>query len=148
MRNSTVKLGSSLLQAALAILAASTRESEQGGTMTSRHRNRALSLSAAALVSAALVAAGSGAAATGEFVPFVTDFPQGKSAEPFVPWVTDFGREPSPAPAQRQPLQPVAATAGLDWDDAALGAGFGFGVAALAATAALALRGRRSPITR
>lgn len=119
--------------------------------MTSWHRRQALSL--AAFASAALVAAGSGAAATDDYVPFRTDFPQVAPAEPYTPFVTDFGiatRSPETTfvlPAKRQQQQ-VAATAGLDWTDAVLGAGFGFGVAALAGTAALAVRGRRSSVAR
>lgn len=114
--------------------------------MTTWHRRQALSL--AAFASAALVAAGSGAAARGEYVPFRTDFPQVAPAEPYTPFVTDFGRETPFVPAKRQPLQQVTATAGLDWADVVLGAGFGFGIAALAGTAALALRGRRSTMAR
>lgn len=120
--------------------------------MTSWYPRQALSL--AAFASAALVAVGSGGAATAEYVPFKTDFPQVAPAEPYTPFVTDFGITPSSAetafflPAKRQQQGQVAATAGLDWTDVGLGAGFGFGVAALATTAALAVRGRRSQIAR
>jgi MYXO-CTERM domain-containing protein len=47
------------------------------------------------------------AAATDEYVPFVTDFP--KPAERYVPFVSDFPEPVSPAPAP----QPVAD--GIDW---------------------------------
>lgn len=120
--------------------------------MTSWHPRQALSL--AAFASAALVAATSGGAATGEYVPFRTDFPQVAATERYTPFQTDFGittRSPEISfvlPAKRQQQEQVAATAGLDWADAVLGAGFGFGVAALAATAALAVRGRRSQVAR
>jgi hypothetical protein len=112
--------------------------------MTSWHRKQALSV--AALAAAALVAVGSSGAATGEYVPFRTDFPEVVHAESYVPFETDFaitrnsGETSFVLPAKRQ--QQAAATSGLDLNDSAVAIGLGLALAALAAISALAL-GRR-----
>jgi hypothetical protein len=100
-----------------------------------------LSLKRTAVTGLALAAlAVSAPAAAQEYVPFVTDFPQGRTAE-FVPFVTDFGREqrPSGTPVVLNPRAPEAAPA-RDVGDLALGGVAGFAFAALLVGMAAGLR--------
>ena len=96
----------------------------------------------AALAGATLVGlggAGAAAAAVDEYVPFVTDFPSAKTAEPYRPFATDFGIARRPAgggfvlAAEREPN-------GRAWADFALGGVFGFGAAGIVGAAALLVR--------
>ena len=95
---------------------------------TTRQTKRA----ALAAMAAALAFAAPAAAADGEYVPFVTDFPK-----PAVPL------EVPAAPGG--PTQVAANESGLEWGSAAAGAGAGLGLAALVGLA-LALRTRRTAV--
>jgi len=91
-----------------------------------------LSLKRIAVTGLALAAlAVSAPAAAQEYVPFVTDFPQGRTAG-FVPFVTDFGREqrPSGTPVVLNPRAPETAPA-HDVGDLVLGGVAGFAFATL-----------------
>jgi hypothetical protein len=98
----------------------------------------------------ALCAVGSGAAATREYRPFVTDFPKADSYAPaaFIPGVTDFGvaeRQPggSFVVGALAPTKPVG-NGGLDWGDVGAGAGMGIAFTVLIAGGAVAIARRRS----
>jgi hypothetical protein len=98
----------------------------------------------------ALGAVGSGAAATHEYQPFVTDFPKADTYAPaaFIPGVTDFGlakREPGGTfvVGAVAPTKPVG-NSGLDWGDVGAGAGMGIAFTVLVAAAAVGIARRRS----
>jgi hypothetical protein len=93
---------------------------------TSRQTKRA----ALAAMAAALAFAAPAAAADGEYVPFVTDFP--KPTVPIEVPSTPVG-----------PTQVVADESGFKWGSAAVGAGAGLGLAALIG---LAVRTRRTAV--
>jgi hypothetical protein len=90
----------------------------------------------AVLAAAVVAVVGSAPAAAGEYVPFVTDFPQ--QQERYVPFVTDFPRPATPAPeAGPSPL-------GIDWSGPPLTV-VGSAVAAALALGVVLVLSRRQP---
>jgi hypothetical protein len=108
-------------------------------------RIRLVATAAAALV--VLGGAATRAAASGDYQPFLTDFPKPGASAAFTPFVTDFGIAARPGGTvvirSATPTSPVRAT-GRDWTDLGVGAGVGLGFAAVAAAAGLGVRRRRS----
>ena len=100
----------------------------------------AIVLSAALMI--VVLASTQVALASGEYVPFVTDFPKPaastEAAEPFVPFVTDFPKSAA-TPAV------TASIGGIDWGDVGTGSAAGAALAALLASVGLVLTRRARP---
>jgi hypothetical protein len=106
-------------------------------------------LVAAVAAAVALGAVGSGAAATQDYTPFVTDFPSPASTT-FIPGVTDFGLSPRPSGGSfvigaTAPAKPVG-DSGLDWGDVSAGAGMGIAFTVAIAAGALVIARRRGSL--